>query len=138
MTGWGTWLGLACGLDDAAGERVGDAWSGEGEWLATFEPPPHAMAIANPAIRSATFLGAETLGCVPISVRTLSKGNAILRVGLRFRYDPPSKAGHRPSPSGRSLNGFRAGRAHGARTGKTDGRCAVRFVLDLDGGIEQH
>ena len=135
MTGWG--LGLACELGDAAGEWVADAWAGEGEWLATFEPPPHAAAIANPAIRSAAFVGAETLGCVPISVRTLSKGNAILRVGLRFRYDPPSKAGHRPSPSGRSPKGLPAGRAQGTLPEKrTAGVLSVLFYLN--GGIEQH
>src|SRR5258708_25232433 len=37
----------------------------------------------------------------------ISKGNGTLRSGLRFRYDPATEAGHRPSPPGLSSKGSR-------------------------------
>src|SRR6266851_9630838 len=37
----------------------------------------------------------------------ISKGNSTLRSGLRFRYDPATEAGHRPSPPGLSSKGSR-------------------------------
>ena len=134
-----TGTGEAAGLPCAGGVPEACDAGGVGEWLATLlVPPPHAATTQAMARTRAAlchgFLGAETRGCVPIS-----KGNDIVRVELRFRYYPASKAGRRPSPPGRSPKGFPAGCTSGrrARAGRTpqgapgDGRpvcCPFCFI----------
>src|SRR4029077_16066194 len=100
---------------NAVAEGEAELCAGVGEWPATvFDGPPQAAAeIVNATSAPPLASGARRPG-VPIS-----KGNAALPTRLRFRYDPRSEVGHRPSPSWPWLEGVRPRRTAGA----------VRFVL---------
>jgi hypothetical protein len=85
-------------LDSLGGEElVRDELAGVGGLAAPAPNGPQAPASSAAANTSAT----ESHGVL------ISKGNGTLRGGLRFRYDPATEAGHRPSPPGLRSKGSR-------------------------------
>src|ERR1700737_4665485 len=87
--------GAGEGLAEATAEGVPKR---EGE--AAVPPVPDELQ----APASAATISTSAEACPGV---LMNKGNDILRIGLRFRYDPAPEAGHRPSPPGLCSKGSR-------------------------------
>jgi hypothetical protein len=95
--GVGEEAGMSVGLAEASatGEAEGDAPAlAGGEARAAGPLPPHATTRNATASRN---VGSFTGGIMNV--------NAVLRAGLRFRYDPASEAGPDPHPQGIARRG---------------------------------
>src|SRR5258708_32608665 len=80
---------------ELAGVEVAATWDGD------VAAPLPGNVQAQASIATARTSAPPRLGVL------ISKGNGTLRSGLRFRYDPATEAGHRPSPPGLSSKGSR-------------------------------